>query len=59
MACVIDFKGNLDDHLPIIELTCNDSYHCSIQMDPYEALYGGMCRSHIGWFEVCETGLIG
>ena len=25
----------------------------------YEALYGGRCRSHVGWFEVGETNLIG
>ncbi|KAH0720138.1 hypothetical protein KY284_005168 [Solanum tuberosum] len=35
------------------------SYHSSIQMDPYEALYGRRYRSPIGWFEVGEAGLIG
>ncbi|KAH0658205.1 hypothetical protein KY289_026953 [Solanum tuberosum] len=58
-ACVIDFKGNWDDHLPLIELAYNNSYHSSIQMAPYEALYGRRCRSPIGWFEVGEEGLIG
>ena len=28
-------------------------------MDPYEVLYGRRYRSHIGWFEVGEAGLIG
>ncbi|WMV36877.1 hypothetical protein MTR67_030262 [Solanum verrucosum] len=28
-------------------------------MAPYEALHGRRCRSHIGWFEVGEAGLIG
>ena len=28
-------------------------------MDPYEALYGRRCTSHIGWFGVCEARLIG
>ncbi|WMV07709.1 hypothetical protein MTR67_001094 [Solanum verrucosum] len=58
-ACVIDFKGNWDDHLPLIEFAYNYSYHSSIQMTPYEALYGRRCRSPIGWFEVGEEGLIG
>nr|AAV31171.1 Putative polyprotein, identical [Solanum tuberosum] len=58
-ACVIDFKGNWDDHLPLIEFAYNNSYHSSIQMAPYEALYGRRCRSPIGWFEVGEAGLIG
>ncbi|WMV14317.1 hypothetical protein MTR67_007702 [Solanum verrucosum] len=58
-ACVIDFKGNWDDHLPLIEFAYNNNYHSSIQMAPYEALYGRRCRSPIGWFEVGEAGLIG
>ncbi|WMV33290.1 hypothetical protein MTR67_026675 [Solanum verrucosum] len=58
-ACVIDFKGNWDDHLPLIEFVYNNSYLYSIQMAPYEALYRRRCRYPIGWFEVGESGLIG
>ena len=58
-ACVIDFKGSWDDHLPLIEFAYNNSYHSSIQMAPYEALYGRRCRSPVGWFEVGEAALIG
>ncbi|WMV19535.1 hypothetical protein MTR67_012920 [Solanum verrucosum] len=58
-ACVIDFKGNWDDHLPLIEFSYNNSYHSSILMAPYKSLYGRRCRSHIRWFEVGEAGLIG
>ncbi|WMV19777.1 hypothetical protein MTR67_013162 [Solanum verrucosum] len=58
-ACVIDFKGYWDDHLPLIEFAYNNSYYSSIQMAPYEALYGRRCRSPIGWFEVGEARLIG
>ncbi|WMV54974.1 hypothetical protein MTR67_048359 [Solanum verrucosum] len=58
-ACVIDFKGNWDDNISLIEFAYNNSYHSSIQMAPYEALYGRRCRSRIGWFEVGEAGLIG
>ena len=56
---MIDFKGNWDDHLPLIEFACNNSYHSTIQMDPYEALYGRICRSSIVWFELGEERLIG
>ncbi|KAH0651615.1 hypothetical protein KY284_031527 [Solanum tuberosum] len=58
-ACLIDFKGNWDDHLPLIEFSYNNSYHTSIGMAPFEALYGRSCRSPIGWFEVGEIALIG
>ena len=47
-ACVIDFKGSWDDHLPLIEFAYNNSYHSSIQMTRYEALYGCRCRSPVG-----------
>ena len=56
---MIDFKGNLDDHLPLIDLLYNNSYQYSIQMTPYETLYERRCGSPIGWFEVAEAGLIG
>ncbi|GKA77589.1 putative nucleotidyltransferase, ribonuclease H, partial [Tanacetum coccineum] len=29
-ACVIDFGGNWDDHLPLVELSYNNSYHCLV-----------------------------
>ncbi|XP_070019916.1 uncharacterized protein [Nicotiana sylvestris] len=58
-ACVIDFGGNWDDHLPLIEFAYNNSYQASIGMTPYEALYGRRCRSPVGWFKPTEVSLIG
>ena len=40
--CVSDFKGNWDDHLPLIEFSYKNSYHSSIFMASNEALYGRM-----------------
>ncbi|WMV24926.1 hypothetical protein MTR67_018311 [Solanum verrucosum] len=57
--CVIDFKGNWDDHLPLIEFSYNNSYDSSIDMAPFKALYSRRCRSPIGWFEVDEFALLG
>ncbi|KAL2226254.1 UNVERIFIED_CONTAM: Transposon Tf2-12 polyprotein, partial [Sesamum indicum] len=39
-ACTMEFKGNWDDHLPLMEFAYNNSFHSSIGMAPYEALYG-------------------
>ncbi|WMV50339.1 hypothetical protein MTR67_043724, partial [Solanum verrucosum] len=36
-----------------------NGYHSRISMAPFEALYGRRYGSTIGWFEVCEVGLIG
>ncbi|GKE90679.1 putative reverse transcriptase domain-containing protein [Tanacetum coccineum] len=43
-ACVIDFGGSRDVHLPLAEFSYNNSYHSSIRCAPFEALYGRKCR---------------
>ncbi|XP_070024921.1 uncharacterized protein [Nicotiana sylvestris] len=58
-ACVIDFRGNWDDHLPLIEFAYNNSYQANIGMAPYETLYRRRCRFPVGWFEPAEVPLIG
>ncbi|WMV25976.1 hypothetical protein MTR67_019361 [Solanum verrucosum] len=58
-ACVIDFQGNWDDHLPLVELAYNSSHHSSFGMAPFEALYGRRCMSLVNWFEVGDIALIG
>ncbi|KAJ9548153.1 hypothetical protein OSB04_020696 [Centaurea solstitialis] len=57
-ACVLEFGGSWDDHLPLVEFSYNNSYHTSIQCAPYEALYGRKCRSPLNWLEVGESRLI-
>ncbi|GKD49795.1 putative reverse transcriptase domain-containing protein [Tanacetum coccineum] len=44
-ACVIDFGGSWDVHLPLAEFSYNNSYHLSIRCALFEALYGRKCRS--------------
>ncbi|KAJ9556297.1 hypothetical protein OSB04_010911 [Centaurea solstitialis] len=56
-ACVMEFGGSWDDHLPLVEFSYNNSYHTSIQRAPYEALYGRKCRSPLSWLEVGERQL--
>ncbi|GJZ63424.1 putative reverse transcriptase domain-containing protein [Tanacetum coccineum] len=58
-ACVIDFGGSWDVHLPLAEFSYNNSYHSSIKCAPFEALYGRKCRSPILWAEMGESSLIG
>ncbi|KAD3640600.1 hypothetical protein E3N88_29823 [Mikania micrantha] len=58
-TCVIDFGGNWDSHLPLIELSYNNSYHSSIGCAPFEALYGRKCRSPICWSEVGDNRITG
>ena len=56
-ACICDFQGSWDQHLPLVEFAYNNSYHASIGMAPYEALYGRRCRTPICWNEVGERKL--
>ena len=58
-ACVLDLKSSWEEHLPLVEFAYNNSYHASIQMAPYEALYGRPCRSPICWTEVRERSTMG
>ncbi|GJW81772.1 putative reverse transcriptase domain-containing protein [Tanacetum coccineum] len=50
-ACVMDFGKGWDRHLPLVEFSYNNSYHTSIKVAPFEALYGRKCRSPICWAE--------
>ena len=54
-ACVIEFGSHLDNFLPLAEFSYNNSYHSSIDMALFEALYERRCRSPIGWFDAFEV----
>ena len=58
-ACVLDHKGRWEEHLPLVEFAYNNSYQASIQMAPYEALYGRPCRPLLCWTEVGESSITG
>ncbi len=58
-ACVIEFEGSWDTHLPLIEFSYNNSYQSSIRMRPYEALYGRKCRTSLCWDDMVERKMIG
>ena len=42
-----------------MEFAYNNSYHSSIEIAPYEALYDRKCRSPLCWEEVGERKLLG
>nr|GEU29596.1 putative reverse transcriptase domain-containing protein [Tanacetum cinerariifolium] len=50
-ACAIDFGGNWDTHLPLVEFSYNNSYQSSVKYAPFEALYGRKCQTPIAWAE--------
>ena len=37
--CALDFPGSLVEKVPLMEFAYNNSYHQSLGMSPFEALY--------------------
>ncbi|GJU35333.1 putative reverse transcriptase domain-containing protein [Tanacetum coccineum] len=58
-ACVIDFGGSWDVHLPLAEFSYNNSYHSSIRCALFEALYGRKCMLPVLWAKIGESRLMG
>jgi hypothetical protein len=58
-SCVMQFRGSWDEKLHLMEFAYNNSYHSSIGMAPYEALYGRQCRTPLCWNEVGEKEFAG
>nr|GEV58762.1 putative reverse transcriptase domain-containing protein [Tanacetum cinerariifolium] len=58
-ACMINFESSWDHHLPLVGFSYNNSYHASIKVAPYEALYARKCRSPVYWSEVGDSQLTG
>ncbi|GKD95398.1 putative reverse transcriptase domain-containing protein [Tanacetum coccineum] len=54
IACTINFVGNWDTHLPLVEFSYKNSYHTSIKCAPFEALYRQKCRSPIVWLKAAK-----
>ena len=58
-ACILDFGGSWEDHLHLVEFSYNNSYQASIQMAPYEALYGRPCKAPACWIESGDKLILG
>jgi hypothetical protein len=58
-SCVLDNQGSWDNLLPLIEFTYNNSFHSSIGMAPYEALYGRKCQTPLCWYQDGESVILG
>lgn len=58
-ACALEYQGSWEDHLDLIEFSYNNSYHASIKMAPFEALYGRKCRNPLCWNDISETVVLG
>jgi hypothetical protein len=58
-ACVLAYGAKWEDCLPFAEFSYNNSYQASLQMAPFEALYGRKCRTPLNWSETRDSKIFG
>ncbi|WVZ97317.1 hypothetical protein U9M48_042865 [Paspalum notatum var. saurae] len=58
-ACALTYSTKWDECLPLAEFAYNNSYQKSLEMAPFEALYGRRCRTPLNWSEPGERVIFG
>nr|GEY49448.1 putative nucleotidyltransferase, ribonuclease H [Tanacetum cinerariifolium] len=58
-SCALEWTGNWDDYICLVEFAYNNSWHASIKCAPFEMLYGKKCRALICWDQVGERVIEG
>jgi hypothetical protein len=58
-AYVLAYGTKWENCLPFAEFSYNNSYQASLQMAPFEALYGRKCRTPLNWSETGESQVFG
>jgi len=53
--CALEWAGDWEDYMSLVEFSYNNSYHSSIGMSPFQAMYGRPCRTPLCWTEVGES----
>jgi transposase InsO family protein len=54
-ACALKYGKNWGKILPYAEFSYNNNYQASIEMAPFEALYGRQCRTPLFWSQMGES----
>jgi hypothetical protein len=58
-ACVLAYGTKWEDCLPFAEFSYNNNYQASLQMAPFEALYGRKCRTPLNWSDTGDSKIFG
>ena len=58
-ANALEFRGNWDKQIPLMEFAYNNSYQSSISIALFKALYRRKCKTPICWENTRERKLLG
>ena len=58
-AIAMEWQGSWDEHLDLVEFSYYNSYQATIQMAPFEALYGRRCQSPVFWDDFTQAATLG
>jgi hypothetical protein len=56
---VIDKPSRWEDYLHLVEFACNNGYHASLKMSPFEELYGRKCNTPVRWDNQADRTVVG
>jgi hypothetical protein len=61
MLCmyVMDQHKHWEEFLPLVEFVYNKNYQGTIKMEPFEFLYGRLCRTPLSWDRLEDRALVG
>ena len=58
-ACVLTYGTSWEESLPYAEFAYNNSYQASLQMAPFEGLYGRRCHTPLNLSETGDSHILG
>jgi transposase InsO family protein len=58
-ACALKYGKSWDKSLPYTKFMYNNSYQASIEIAPFEALYGCLCRTPLFWSQTGKSQVFG
>jgi hypothetical protein len=56
---VMDQPSKWEDYIHLVEFACNNGYHASLKMSPFEALYGKKCNTPVSWDNLADRAVVG
>jgi hypothetical protein len=56
---VMDKPSRWEDYLHLVEFAYNNGYHASLNLIPFESLYGRKCNTPMSWDNPADRTVVG